>query len=78
MIKWLEAHNISASGESESTRTNGRELQRRAWHDGQRRRVFLQHTKPSDGARPDRCVRIYFDWDPERSVVVIGWVGRHP
>lgn len=72
MVKWLERFNVAASGESESIRTNGREMDRRSWRvDGERRPFFL-HTKP------DRCVRIYFCWDPDRSVVVIGWIGRHP
>jgi hypothetical protein len=34
--------------------------------------------KPSDGTAPDKCVRIYFDWDEGRSKFVIGWIGRHP
>jgi hypothetical protein len=34
--------------------------------------------KPSDATAPDRCVRIYFEIDPEIHKVVIGWVGRHP
>ncbi len=78
MVKWLELRNVVTSGESESTRTSGREMQRRSWQDGRERRPFLLHTKPSDGTQPDRCVRIYFRWDPDRRVVVIGWIGRHP
>ncbi|PRQ00533.1 hypothetical protein [Enhygromyxa salina] len=77
-IRWLETQNVVASGESESTRSSSREMARRTWHDGRQRRAFVLHTKPSDGTRPDRCVRIYFDWDAERNVIVIGWVGRHP
>ena len=77
-IKWLEAYNVVASPESESTLTSSRAMARRTWHDGRRRRAFVLHTKPSDHTGPDRCVRIYFDWDAERNVIVIGWVGRHP
>ena len=30
------------------------------------------------GTHPDRCVRIYFDYDESTQRCVVGWVGRHP
>jgi len=36
------------------------------------------HLKPNDALSPDRCVRIYFDWDDATRQVIVGWVGRHP
>ncbi len=75
---WLEAHGVVASRESESVRTSAKAMQRRTWHDGLERRTFELHTKPSRATHPDRCVRIYFDWDAGRGVVAIGWIGRHP
>lgn len=51
----------------------------RPWDDGNgQRKVFDWHLKPSDATAPDRCVRIYFEYDENRRKTVVGWVGRHP
>jgi len=78
MVMWLRAHNVDVSSESASTRSCASAQQRRCWHDGHRVHEFSFHTKPNNNTRPDRLVRIYFDWDSEREVIVIGWIGRHP
>lgn len=65
-LEWLKQRNISASQEGEGVR--------RAWSG----REYDWHLKPSDGVSPDRCVRIYFDWDEAAKRTVVGWVGRHP
>lgn len=75
---WLEDQGVAASGEAALTMANKQERQRRTWHDGGSRRVFEWHTKPSDATSPGRCVRIYFDWDPKISKVVVAYVGRKP
>jgi hypothetical protein len=78
MIQWLSGENVTASTESETVTKNKAEMQRRTWSDGSGRRAFELHLKPNDGAHPDKCVRIYFDWDEASQQIVVGWVGRHP
>jgi len=79
MIEWLGQHNCDASSESETIRNNDREMQRRARSDGiGGHRQFHLHMKPTEATSPDQCVRIYFDWDEEKKVIIVGWVGRHP
>ncbi|MCK9521432.1 MAG: hypothetical protein M0R76_00100 [Proteobacteria bacterium] len=77
-VKWLEDRGFHVSGESDTIRSSKAEMKLRTWHDGQVRREFEFHMKPSDATSPDRCVRIYFDWDQDLRKVVIGWVGRKP
>jgi hypothetical protein len=69
---------VNASGESETVKNSASERRKRTWHDGTAAREFDLHLKPTDATHPDRCVRIYFDYDEERELGVIGWVGRHP
>lgn len=76
-IDWLKKRNLKASGESETIRNSPAEMRRRKWNDGVSERVFEDHMKPSDGVSPDRCVRIYFDYDEKRGQVVVGYIGRH-
>jgi len=64
--------------ESDTIRNNKDQMKRRSWHDGLISREFELHMKPSDATSPNRCVRIYFDWDQGRQKVVIGWIGRKP
>lgn len=79
IIMWLRDHNVRASGESETTLNNNAEMARRTWDDGNdRKRQFAKHLKPSEGTSPDRCVRIYFDYDESVGKTVVGWIGRHP
>jgi hypothetical protein len=78
MLKWLQLRNVAGSGESQTIRNSEGERRKRTWDAGGEQRVFETHLKPSDGVHPDRCVRIYFDYDEARKVAVIGWVGRHP
>lgn len=77
-IQWLKERGINCSCESETIRNSKNASQIRTWHDGGKRRIFENHLKPSDGTRPERCVRIYFDDDIQSGRIVIGWVGRHP
>ncbi|PRQ03665.1 hypothetical protein ENSA5_13580 [Enhygromyxa salina] len=77
-VQWLKNRNVNASDESESTSTSASEMRQRVWHDGQYRRKFTLHTKPNDGTRTSWCVRIYFDWDPDKEVIIVAWIGRHP
>jgi hypothetical protein len=78
MLKWLQQRNVAGSGESQTVRNSESERRKRNWDFAGESRVFETHLKPSDGVHPDRCVRIYFDYDEQRKVVVVGWVGRHP
>lgn len=77
MVPWLTQRGIAASGESETVRNNKSEMLKRQWHDGRQPRQFDLHLKPSEATSPDRCVRIYFDWDDASAKIVVGWVGRH-
>jgi hypothetical protein len=78
MIQWLRGRGINASGESDTVRNSASEMRKRAWHDGSKRRTFELHLKPNEVVSPDRCARIYFDFDDQRNCVIVGWVGRHP
>jgi hypothetical protein len=78
MILWLKGRGLKASSESDTTLNSASEMRKRTWHDGRAKRPFEQHLKPSEGTSPDRCVRIYFDYDEEKTKTVVGWVGRHP
>lgn len=77
-IQWLQKKGVSASTESETIQKSKDEMKKRTWHDGRGNRKFLEHLKPSEASHPDRCVRIYFDWDDASAKTVVGWVGRHP
>lgn len=78
-VKWLQDRGAIASGESETVRNSPKEQQARTWDYGNgERKTFDLHLKPSDATAPDRCVRIYFDYDETRQKTVVGWVGRHP
>lgn len=75
MIKWLDSKGLSVSTESETVMNSGA----RRWPDGAGlSRPFKFHLKPSEATAPDRCVRIYFDFDENRGRTIIGWIGRHP
>ena len=75
---WFLERGIKASTESDTIRRSQVEMQRRTWHDGSGRRKFEMHLKPNEGTSPDRCVRIYFDFDAGIGRTVVGWIGRHP
>jgi hypothetical protein len=78
-VDWLKDRNINASGENRITRDTPKEIKNRTWDDGSdKQRAFYLHLKPSDGTSPDRCVRIYFEYDEIIKKTIIGWVGRHP
>lgn len=79
VLQWLAARGEKASGESATTNSSPKSRKHRTWEDGYgNRRYFEHHLKPKEATSPDQCVRIYFDHEPTASVVVIGWVGRHP
>jgi len=77
VIQWLKEQGLKASGESESVLASAEEMQKRTWDAGGVSRGFEKHLKPTDGTSPDRCVRIYFDYDDARKKTVVGYVGRH-
>jgi hypothetical protein len=78
LTDWLTKRGLTVSTEGQVIKSSKREKAKRTWHDGQRRRVFLDHMKPTDATAPDRCVRIYYEWCSERKIMIVGWVGRHP
>lgn len=78
-LQWLADRGVSASGESYTVRNSADEMRARTWDDGTgRRRAFELHLKPAEGTSPDRCVRIYFDYDDASRSSIVAWVGRHP
>ena len=77
-VAWLQSRNIIASGEGEVVRSSTSQMAARTWNDGSSRRVFTLHLKPVEATAPDRCVRIYFDFDENSDKTIIGWLGRHP
>lgn len=78
-VKWLQDRGAIASPESSYHRSSPSEQQARTWDYGNgERHTFDLHLKPSDATAPDRCVRIYFEYDETRQKTVVGWVGRHP
>ena len=78
-IKWLSSRGIIASGESETILNSTSEQKARTWDDGAgAKRPFNSHLKPSEATSPDRCVRVYFDYDEKRSKTIVAWVGKHP
>lgn len=77
-VQWLKDHGFHASGESETITNSDKEMRKRTWSGLKGRQQFETHMKPNDSISPDKCVRIYFDFDHETNRVVIGWVGRHP
>ena len=77
--QWLRDRGVDVSGESRTDRNSPTHIAKRTWDDGSgTRRVFESHLKPSDSTSPDRCVRIYFDYDEPTQKTIVGWVGRHP
>lgn len=77
-MDWLDARGVTASIESETIKGSASERRHRTWDAGTERRFFDLHLKPNEATHPDRCVRIYFDYDESMQCVVVGWVGRHP
>jgi hypothetical protein len=78
-VKWLEGKGALGSIEAEGVMKNASERSARTWDYGNgEKRTFELHLKPSEGTSPDRCVRIYFEYDEEAQKTVLGWVGRHP
>lgn len=77
-IDWLRQRGVDASTESETIKSSAVEMQKRIWHDGTSDRQFHFHLKPTDATSPDRCVRIYYEYEPQIEKIIVGWVGRHP
>jgi len=77
-VDWLNDRNATASTESETIRNSAAERRARTWDAGGEKRFFDLHLKPAEATHPDRCVRIYFEYDETMRCVVVGWVGRHP
>ena len=76
---WLTTQGISVSGESETTGSSAAQMSKRTWDDGSgNKREFYYHLKPNEGTSPDRCVRIYFEYDNTLEKTIVGWIGRHP
>jgi len=78
ILGWLSDVGVTGSPESETIRNSPSRMKKRLWHDGTKLRQFEQHLKPNEALGPDRCVRIYFDWDAAAKQVLVGWIGRHP
>lgn len=78
-LGWLRDQGIPCSGESQLVENNSVERSRRTWGDGGGgKRYFDLHLKPAEGTSPDRCVRIYFDYDEKSRATVVAHIGRHP
>ncbi|MEJ0086415.1 MAG: hypothetical protein WDO72_12065 [Pseudomonadota bacterium] len=78
-LGWLRDQGIQCSGESQLVENNTVERSRRTWGDGGGgKRYFDLHLKPAEGTHPDRCVRIYFDYDEKLRATVVAHIGRHP
>ena len=76
---WLTEQGISVSGESETTGGSAVQMSKRTWDDGSgNKKTFSYHLKPNEGTSPDRCVRIYFEYDKASQKTIVGWIGRHP
>ena len=76
---WLTEQRISVSGESETTGGSAVQMSKRTWDDGcGNKRIFHYHLKPNEGTSPDRCVRIYFEYEKASQKTIVGWIGRHP
>ena len=76
---WLTEQSISVSGESETTGGSAVQMAKRTWDDGSgNKRIFYYHLKPNEGTSPDRCVRIYFEYEKASQKTIVGWIGRHP
>ena len=76
-VQWLVARGCMTSGESKSDKRSAAERRRRTFDACGRPEAFELHTKPSDGTRPNRCVRIYFRLDEATNDVIVGYVGAH-
>ena len=78
-VKWLESRGVVGSIESDTVRRSPKDRAARTWDDGNSgKRAFDLHLKPSDATSPDRCVRIYCEYDQASQKVIVGWVGPHP
>ena len=77
VTQWLVARGCIASGESKSDKRSAVERRRRTFDACGRPEAFELHTKPSDGTKPNRCVRIYFRLDAATNDAVVGYVGAH-
>ena len=79
MHRWLHDQGTEVSGESPTIRNSSAQMAKRTWDNGSgTRREFESHLKPSDSTSPDRCARIYFDYDNISCETIVAWVGRHP
>lgn len=80
LLKWLEQElGVKCSAESATVTQSPTERQKRTWStDTGEKKFFDKHMKPKDGTSPDQCARIYFEYDDDRKVMVVAWVGRHP
>jgi hypothetical protein len=78
VVQWLRTNGVRVSGESETDANNPAERKKRTWHDGSSVRYFDTHMKPVEATSPDRCVRIYFEWNEKQARYAVGWIGRHP
>ena len=77
-VSWLRQRGFVVSGEGEVVRNSASAMRARTWNDGERPRGFTLHMKPAEATSPDRCVRVYFDFDEEQRKTVVAWIGRHP
>lgn len=78
VFEWLSDRGIAASNESDLVENNKVERQKRTWGDGIGRRFFTAHLKPNENTGPDKCVRVYYEFDESMGKIIVGWIGRHP
>lgn len=79
LLIWLREQGVKGSNESDTVLNSSAEMQKRTWDNGKGgRQRFSKHLKPSEGTSPDRCVRIYFEYDEALGKTIVGWIGRHP
>jgi hypothetical protein len=74
---WLAVQNVNASSENATSMQQSAFANDRTWSVVGSKRTFRLHTKPNEATRPDKCVRIYYEWDSELARVVVGYVGPH-
>lgn len=78
ICEWLTENGAAASGEYQKT-MDSKGKRDRTWDFANgTNHTFTNHTKPSEATSPNQCVRIYFDWCPNRKKIIVGSIGRKP
>lgn len=64
-------------GESDTVMQNPRLREMRMWTYEGEKRLFTSHLALGAAASPNKHLRIYFDYDIEKDVIIIAYCGRH-